>query len=247
MRLLRDSVPVDRSGGEEGCRVTLHHVLFINGSTRPGKTTSDSIARFIMEKLKPMGVEGTRYQVSELIKRPESIRTLLQLINEAELLVMIIPLNVDSLSFPTILLMEQMASFKEKGLLKGKKTAAIVHSGYPEEAQRKPALSICRCFAEEMDMEWLGGVGFGGTSLIAGRDLVDVGFLTKGLRKTLAEMAVSFREGSPLSQKTYKRANKSVLPIPTTLLCRLINHMVRKQMKEKRITEEAAFSQPFCE
>lgn len=221
--------------------------LYINGSTRPGKTTSDSIARFMISQFEPMGVAGHRYQVSELIRHPETFDTVVQILRDTDLLIMVIPLNVDSLSYPTILLMERLAALKDTGLFNGKKMAGIVHSGYPEHTQRQPSIDICHCFSEEMGMEWLGGIGFGGTSLIGGRDLQTVGFLTKGMRKTLSEMVFDLAGGQPLSAKTIKMSKKSVLPIPTTILCWMINRMVSKQMKEKGITEEAAFAQPFSD
>lgn len=222
-------------------------VLYINGSTRPGKTTSDSIARFMMSRFEPMGVTGHRYQVSQLIREPESFDTIVKTLREAQLIIMVIPLNVDSLSYPTILLMERWAALKDTGLFEGKKMAAIVHSGYPEQSQRQPSIDICRCFSEEMGMEWLGGVGFGGTSLIGGRDLETVGFFTKGMRKTLTEMVSDLAKEQPLSAHTIKMGNKSILPIPIPVMCWMINRMVKKQMKEKGITKEAASARPFSE
>ncbi len=81
-----------------------------------------------------------------------------------------------------------------KGLL------AISNCGFPEAHQNVTALAICRQFAEETGMEWIGGLALGGGQSIDGR-LEKLGRLAGNLKKSLDLAAAALVAGKPLPEK----------------------------------------------
>jgi hypothetical protein len=131
--------------------------------------------------------------------------------------------------------MEQLSQKTGQDFWKDKKMAAVIHSGYPQDIQRKASFAICENFAEEMGMEWLSGIGFGGSPIIDGKPLEEVGRFTKWMRKALEEMAASLEKGEQVSEEAEKYAQKHFPSIPLWILKIMLNLKVRMDARKNGV------------
>lgn len=85
--------------------------------------------------------------------------------------------------------MERIDDLTHKEFWSDKFMSAVIHNGYPKDIQRKSSKDICYNFSKKMGSNWLGALGFGGSPLIDGKPLEEVGWFTKNMRKSLDEFS----------------------------------------------------------
>lgn len=112
----------------------------------------------------------------------------------------------------------------------------VVHSGFVEGAQRRPALWTLELFARSVSWPWQGAVSFGGTSPIGGRPLDEVGRLAMVVREGLALAAREIVAGRPLSAETLTVCGRSPFAfLPRRVVIRLINARTRSVVRRQQI------------
>ncbi|MEC9488331.1 MAG: hypothetical protein UMV23_02465 [Halanaerobium sp.] len=210
-------------------------VVCLIGSTRGSKTTSESIVDYLQKQLANGNIQLKKFRVCQVFALEEEMNQFIAVLAGSDMLLLSSPLYVDSLPYPVLGVMEELSRKIRRESWSGKEMMAIIHSGYPEPIQRKACLDICRCFAEEMGLKWLGGIGFGGTSIIGGQPLEEMGRFSKWLRKALEEMAPAIIEGEPIPARARETSHKNFLPLPKPLLKVLLNAVMRRTAKKKGI------------
>ena len=138
---------------------------------------------------------------------------MLELVGASDLLVLAFPLYIDSLPAQLIAAFEKIAvQRKNAASPKTQELVVIVNNGFPESAQNATALAICRQFALETGIEWVGGLSLGGGGVINGSSLEEAGFVARNIRKALDFAARDLLEGKVVSRQAVDLMAKPAIP-----------------------------------
>ena len=221
----------------------LRQVFILTGSTRGGRTTSQSVGEYLAERLTERGVQSEAMRVRDALKSEQGIADMLAAIERADVFVLVFPLFISNLPAMAIRALEIIAERRgESGARKP--FIAICQGGYPEARQSEAALAVCQQFAREAGFEWAGGLAFGGGAVIGGQPLESMGAMTKYPRQALDMTAEAIARGQPVSAEAVETAAKLLFPtwlIPPLLnavmLLRLCQHGVLKNFRAKPFAE----------
>jgi hypothetical protein len=108
---------------------------------------------------------------------------------------------------------------------------AIVNSGFPEPAQNLTALAICRLFARDARLQWLGGLPIGGGGMIGGHPIRDVKPKLTRLMKALDLAAAALAERQPLPNEVAELLSRP--PIPARFYSAVADLGFRRDAKRK--------------
>ncbi len=183
-------------------------VLLI-GSARPrGTSTSEVLGGHVLRRLADNGIRTRAFHVSRC-QRPDKERSLLQAVDEADVLVIATPLYVDSLPYLLTRCLERIAEHRQGPTPRAEvRLLALVNCGFPEWEQTRTALDICRVFARKAGFSWTGGLGLGGGEAIAGRPLAELGRRARHVTRALdlaAEALIAGRPAPPEAQALLSR------------------------------------------
>jgi hypothetical protein len=120
---------------------------------------------------------------------------------------------------------------------------AVAHSGYVESAHRVPLLDASESFCRSVGWDWKGGIGFGGSSPIAGAPLESLGFMTRHLRRGLAHLAEGIAQGMPVPLSALEFAARSPLPLPVPWFAWVMNRVNARHFRKQGLTEP--FARPY--
>lgn len=127
-------------------------------------------------------------------------------------------------------------SAADEGCAAGTPLYGVVHSGFVEPAQRRPAVWTLELFARAVGWPWRGAMSFGGTSPIGGRPLDEVGRLAAVVREGLALGARDIMAGRPLSAATLAACARSPFAMmPRRAVIWLINARTRQYVRKRGI------------
>jgi hypothetical protein len=132
-------------------------------------------------------------------------------IEASDVIVLAVPLYVDSAPAEVIRMMEMI---RDRGIRDAgkKKFVVFVNSGFPQSSHNDIAILIYQRFAEEVGFQWYGGLPVGGGEVIGGRPLAKVGWPTKYLMEALKETAECLVSGSDFPKEAVDLAAKKTLP-----------------------------------
>lgn len=148
-------------------------LLLINGSPRKNGT-SYSFARTIKLITESYGNAAEIIHATDYFDGKEKIEHLGGLIAQSDIIAMSAPLYADTLPYQDIWLLEKLADACTNEL-KGKAFFAVGQGGFPDITRIEPLIDACRFFAEDTEMNWLGGLAYGGGPMINGALLEDLG------------------------------------------------------------------------
>ena len=220
----------------------IKNITVLTGSTRGRKTASESMVNYLAAKLENECISLKMYRAYQIFQIEDEVQLLIKHLKTSDMLLICSPVYVDSLPYPLINLMEQLSKVISDEFWQNKKMMVIIHSGYPKDIQRKASLAICKNFADEMGMQWLGGIGFGGSPIIDGKPLEDVGRFTKWMRMSLDEMSKSILAGSKISDKANRYAAKHFPSIPLWILKVMLNLKAKSMAKKNGVN---LYDQPY--
>ena len=187
-------------------------VLLIIGSPR-AQSTSASLGTYLLSSMWDKGSEVASVQVNKILKSDKALEEALDAVDKSDVLVMAFPLYVDAVPFPIVKLMEAIAERrKNNSSLQRPRMMAIVNCGFPEAHHNDTALSICRRFAKEADIEWAGGLGLGGGGAIGGQPLDKRRGITKGVKKALDLAADALVSDRPLPEEAIQLMSRPLMP-----------------------------------
>lgn len=217
-------------------------VTALLGSTRGSKTVTESIADYLMKEFRNYEVNLIKYRAHQIFQDEKEVNNFINDLEGSEIFLIVSPVYVHSLPYPIIHLMERVDDLTHKEFWSDKFMSAVIHNGYPKDIQRKSCKEICYNFSKKMGSNWLGALGFGGSPLIDGKPLEEVGWFTKNMRKSLDEFSKNIINKSKISPKAHKYEKKHFPPIPLHILKFLMNILAKKEAKKKGINLSA---QPY--
>lgn len=88
----------------------------------------------------------------------------------------------------------------------------IVNSGFPEASQSDVAVAICRQFAEETGLQWLGALQLGAGTAIDSKPLQKSGGMVRNVMKALDIAAVDIANGEPISKESIELMSRPMMP-----------------------------------
>lgn len=201
-------------------------MLLINGSSRKMKTTyqfAKSFCEYSVASCEILWVHDCLNDVKLLADK----------ILEADTVGIFAPLYVDTLPAAVIELLEGLSHYPV--CLKHKRLFCFGQSGFPDVTRMVPLEEVCRCFAEEMAMEWLGSLAYGGGAIIDGNPLFEIGKKGKNLLKGIRKASEDIALGNMISDDA-KAHFKSDIPIASyPLLAMYLNHSAKKQGKKNGV------------
>ncbi len=187
-------------------------VLLLIGSPRGQKSTSASLGTYLLSKMHEKGFETSIFQASKIVKSDTALEEILSSVDDSDVIVIAFPLYVDAVPFPVVKLMENIAAHRKDNPVKRPRMLAVVNSGFPEAHHSDTALAICRQFAKEAGIEWVGGLALGGGHVINGQPLDKRGGLVKDVRKSLDSAADALVNDRPLPAEAEQLMSKPLLP-----------------------------------
>ncbi|MBN1978658.1 MAG: hypothetical protein JW918_14770 [Anaerolineae bacterium] len=206
-------------------------VFILTGSTRSGRTTSQSVGEYLAERLAERGVRPEAMRVRSALRSEQGIADMLAAVERADAFVLVFPLFISNLPAIAIRALETVAAHRSEHRNGGgarKSFIAICQGGYPEARQSEAALAVCRQFAREAGFDWAGGLAFGGGAVIGGQPLEKMGVFTKYVRQALDLTAEAIARGQPVPDEAVETMARLLLP--TWLVLPLINGVMRLRL-----------------
>lgn len=190
------------------------HALLLLGSPRAlNKSTSHSMGVYLLRLLEESGVETSLVHIHRALRSREGVLNLVESFEQADLVILSCPLYVDCLPAPVIRCLELVADKAETSHTNEKGFVSIVNCGFPESRHTDVALAICRRFAHEVGVKWMGGLGLGGGEAIGGKSLDQAGGIARKIRRSLRLSAESLMQGQAVPSKAEELIAKPLIPV----------------------------------
>jgi len=205
---------------EIGARVDLplaepRRALLIVGSPRGSASVSAAIASHLEALLTDRGLTVTTEWIHRALHEDPDLRGLAASLGEADVVALAVPLYVDSLPGPVMRAFEVLAGRRAVGAPARPRFLAIVNCGFPEAVHTDTALAICRLWAREAGLEWIGGLGIGGGGMLEGKPLAELGGRARCVTRALVLAANAVAQGRVIPDEALRLAR--TLPVPAWL------------------------------
>lgn len=258
--LMPGAVQMDALAGAQHASVPDRNqrALLIVGSPKVSSpSTSGVLGDHGMKRLETQGWETTTLSLRRSLLKDKGRAELLDAVEQADLIMLVFPLYIDSLPFLLMKALEVMAEhFGDRPGADSKGIAAIVNNGFPEAYNNAPAVAICRRFAIDTGMTWLGGLAMGGGEALfrgqpfekANRNAPPVDHVKRAL--DLAADALANRQ--PIPVEAINLIKKTPIPIVPFRLWRWLfirsaNQHWRREAAEHQVGPGAMQAQPYAD
>ncbi len=211
--------------------MSARRAVLLVGSAKPsGASTSEALGRSLLRRLEAGGIETRTFLVAHT-RGDEALRELVDAIAGAELFLLASPMYVDSLPHLVVRAFEAIAAARTRPGTTPSPTRflALVNCGFPEAAQTRTALDICRIFAAQARFELAGTLGLGGGETLHGKPPEALGWLARPVRRALDLTAEALLAGRPVPQKAVELMARPIVPAIGYLL--VGNHNWRKEAR----------------
>jgi putative NADPH-quinone reductase len=182
--------------------------LLLVGSPRGiDRSSSGRLGGRLLDALKERGFETDKLHVHAAVDSRTETEQALIAIGAADVVVLSLPLYVDSFPAPVIALFERIVEQRTGVGSAGTDSAGsgpaatgrvrlllLIQCGFPERTQNATALAIAERFAAEAGWEWLGGLAFGAMENYSG-----------SATEVLPRIAGAIADGKPIPEVTLKR------------------------------------------
>lgn len=191
----------------------LESAVLLVGSARPaGESTSESLGRYLLERLEAGGATTEVHRVSHT-RSEETIRRLAEELDQTDLFVLSSPLYVDTLPYLATRALERIHAHRvNRPWTNPCWFLAIVNCGFPEARHTATALDICRTFAERARFSWACGLGLGGGEMIHGRRLEEMGPMASSVTRSLDLAAEALLEDRPIPTEAVQLMARPLIP-----------------------------------
>jgi multimeric flavodoxin WrbA len=188
-------------------------ILLLVASPRGFQSTFNSLGSYLIQKLGEGGFETQKLHVQASMRTQKTQQAMLEMVGASDLLILAFPLYIDSLPAQLIAALEKIAEQRKNSVAqKTQGLVAIVNNGFPESNQNMTALAICRQFALEAGIEWVGGLSLGGGGVLDGGSVEEAGFVARNIRKALDFAAKDLLDGNPVSKQAVESMAKPSIP-----------------------------------
>jgi hypothetical protein len=142
------------------------------------------------------------------------MKTLLEAVEAADLVLLAFPLYVDSLPAPAIETLERIAARRATIPATGTQSfAALANCGFPEAHHNETALAICANFARQAGFHWAGSLALGaGEGMVHGTPLHELDGRVIPLKKALDLAAETLAKGQPIPEEAQRLLAKPFIP-----------------------------------
>lgn len=231
-------------------------LLLVGSPKISSPSTSGVLGGRVMKRMERQGWKTTTLTLRRNLLKDKGRTELLTAVEQSDLVLLAFPLYIDSLPFLVMKTLELIAEDCVGRPGDGSKgIAVIVNNGFPEAYQNAPAVAICRRFAMETGMTWLGGLAMGaGEALFRGqpfeksqRNAPPVDHVKRAL--DLAADALATRH--PIPVEAINLIKKTPIPlVPFRLwrwfFIRSANQHWRRLAGEHQVGPEAMRAQPYA-
>ena len=232
--------------------------LLIVGSPKVSSpSTSGVLGSYVLKQLEERGWETTTLTLRRNLLKDEGQAELLDEADRANLILLVFPLYIDSLPFLLMKALEVMAEQLNQGRRRARKGfAAIVNNGFPESYQNAPAVAICRRFAIDTNVTWLGGLAMGGgEALFRGQPFEKTNRNSPPVdhvRNALDLAASALADGQPIPGEAIHLIKKTPIPfLPFRLwrrfFIRVANKRWRRIAAEYQVEPDAMLAKPYAQ
>jgi multimeric flavodoxin WrbA len=178
--------------------MTERKALLLVGSPRGiDRSSSGRLGGRLLDALKEHGFETDKLHVHAVVRSPAETEQALTAIGAADIVVLSLPLYVDSFPAPVIALLEHIVERRANASSAGAgrvRFLLLIQCGFPERTQNATALAIAERFAAEAGWEWLGGLAFGAMENY-------IGSAAEGIPR----IAEAIADGRPIPEVALKR------------------------------------------
>jgi NAD(P)H-dependent FMN reductase len=216
--------------------------LLLAGSPRGQASVSASLVDHLASLLRRRGLEVATESIHKSLRTDPGLHGLGTALAGADVVGLASPLYVDGLPGPVTAALEIL----ERGRVATDprpRFLALVNSGFPEAVHNDTALAICRLFAEQAGLEWIGGLAIGGGGMLAGKPLAELGPQGRAVVQALQLTAEAIAEGRPVPDTAQRLVRR--LPIPTWLY-RFLAGWGFRQGAKKRGTLSRLGDRPYA-
>jgi len=189
------------------------------GSPRTRKSTSHSLGSYLFKQLSARNIQTKTIHIHTSLRSPERMKTLLEAVDVADLVLLAFPLYIDSLPAPTIEALERIAAHRASNMetnppqTQRQLFAALSNCGFPEARHSDTALAICANFAGKAGFNWAGSLALGaGEGMIHGTPLNELDGRTTPLKKALDLAAEALAQGQAVPEEAQKLLSKPFIP-----------------------------------
>lgn len=211
----------------------MQQLLLLNGSVRK-QGTSKCFMEYIAEQLLKKGKAVRAIDLIDVFDHKIAMQELIGQIKAADCIGIVSCCYSNSLAYPTIVVLEQLAR-QGKEELKGKRIFAIAHGGMPYLDVHEHCILLCQCFANEMQMDYIGGAIRGLTPIINGEKLDEKNKMAKKIMKGLDLLVDDILNDRSISSKVQDIFNINIPSIVNYPLAAFMNHLQEKDRKAKGI------------
>ena len=194
-------------------------VLLIVGSPKiKSPSTSGVFGGYLLERLRERGWETESLTLKPGLRQEKGQAELVSSIDRADLVLLVFPLYIDALPFLVTKALEVIAA-NRRARPNGRslRLFALSNNGFPEGYQNTLALAICRRFAYENGMVWVGGLAVGaGEALSGGQSLTAKdrsGPPVKHVIRALDMTAAALASGKPVPPEAAAMIARNPIPL----------------------------------
>ncbi len=224
----------------------LEKVFILIGSPKGKKSASNNITSYIEKEFNKRGIKAQKEYIVNY-KDPETLQELMERVNQNDILVIVAPLYIDSIPAITINFMEKYYNYRNANPKSEQKLLAIFNSGFPEPNHNDLALAMCKNFAFQSNIEWVGGITIGMGAAFEHRSLEKSGGMSKNLRKGLDSMIESLSKDDPVPPEAMLIASKPLMPlILSKFVMRFFGNMMWKKRVKNKKTQKKMYDQPYA-
>lgn len=188
------------------------NITILIGSPKGKNSASNNIAAYINSQFSERGFNT---EIIYLVQRQETgkLSQLIDKTSSSDLIMLIAPLYIDSIPAITINYMEQYYNQQKNKPGKEQKLMVIFNCGFPEPNQNDLAIAMCKNFAKQTGMEWMGGITIGMGAAFEHQNLNDAGRMSINLRKGLNMAIDSLIQDRTIPVEAVTTASKPLLPL----------------------------------
>lgn len=198
--------PLDLDAAADLPAVPARRALLLVGSPRGGQSVSAAIAAHVAALLTERGLAVSTENVGA---NPGALGAGM---GEADVIGLIAPLYVDSLPAPVTAALEIASRSRPPDSPSRPRFMAMINCGFPEAVHTDTALAICRQFARQAGLDWIGGLGIGGGGMFAGGPLTQRGGRARNLTRALALTADAVSQGRVVPDEARRLVRKLAVP-----------------------------------
>lgn len=186
--------------------------LMLVGSPRGRASVSAAISSHLEGLLIQQGLTVSTAWIHGSLRGDHGLMALADAVSGADVVVLAAPLYVDSLPAPVTQALEVLAGRRAAGAASPPRFLGIVNSGFPEAVHTDTALAICRLWARDADLDWIGGLGIGCGGMLAGKPLAEQGGRARNVARALALSAQAMTRGAVVPEAALRLARTPTIP-----------------------------------